>query len=330
MNSTKASVAIDKPRPRKRPVAVSDMQLRDVNRVDKIKLSILMPVYNEETTVMQAIHDVLSGTYPCDIEVIVVNDGSTDRTAWLLSQVQDERLIVREQPTNQGKGAALRRAAAEASGTHILPFDADLEYDPEDIPKLLEPVMKGRCNVVYGSRLFGCNTVYQSYRYAIGNRLLTSLANVLFDSHISDLHTCFKLIPRSVLEQLSLRETRFGLDTEITALLLKQGVRPFQVPISYFSRSRAQGKKITWRDALSCIRILVRVRCSRTVPDLSGDTHYLGSHVTPRSEPYHSHSSTAPDGFASAEPPDADVAWRRADDQLLGIPLAPEGQVGQA
>jgi dolichol-phosphate hexosyltransferase len=228
-----------------------------------VKISVLMPVYNEEATVIQAIRDVLSASYPCEIELIVVNDGSTDRTGSLLSQLKSERVITREHTTNQGKGAALRLAMREASGTHVLPFDADLEYAASDIPRLVQPVVQGRCDVVYGARLRGFNTAYHSYWYAAGNRVMTRLANVLFDSHISDLHTCLKLIPRRMLEQLDLRESGFGLDTEITALLLKHGVRPFEVPISYYSRSRAQGKKITWRDALACVRILARVRVSR-------------------------------------------------------------------
>jgi dolichol-phosphate hexosyltransferase len=228
-----------------------------------IKLSVLMPVYNEEATIIQAIRGVLSASYPCEIELIVVNDGSTDRTSSLLSQLKCERLTILEHKINQGKGAALRLAIREASGTHVLPFDADLEYAASDIPSLLQPVMQGRCDVVYGARLRGFNTAYHSYWYAAGNRLMTRLANVLFDAHVSDLHTCLKLIPRRMLEQLDLRESGFGLDTEITALLLKHGVRPFEVPISYYSRSRAQGKKITWRDALACVRILARVRVSR-------------------------------------------------------------------
>jgi dolichol-phosphate hexosyltransferase len=229
----------------------------------EIKLSVVMPVYNEEDTVIQAIRGVLSASYPCEIELIVVNDGSTDRTGSLLSKLNSERVTIREHKVNQGKGAALRLAIREASGTHVLPFDADLEYVPNDIPRLLQPVMQGRCEVVYGARLSGFNTAYQSYRYAAGNRLLTRLANVLFDAHITDLHTCLKLIPRRLLDQLDLRESGFGLDTEITALLLKHGIRPFEVPVSYYSRSRAQGKKISWRDALDCVRILARVRLSR-------------------------------------------------------------------
>jgi glycosyltransferase involved in cell wall biosynthesis len=225
-----------------------------------VKLSILMPVYNEESTIVRAVEEITNVDYPCEIELIVVDDGSTDATGVLISQIRDARVMVHTHLVNQGKGAALLSAASLASGTHVIPFDADLEYLAEDIPRMLEPVLKGRCNVVYGTRLFGFNTVYQSYRYAAGNRLLTFLANVFFDANLSDLHTCLKLMPAAVLKDLRFREVRFGLDTEVTALLLRQGVRPFEVPVSYYSRSHAQGKKITWRDAIKCIWILLRMR----------------------------------------------------------------------
>lgn len=229
----------------------------------QVKLSILMSAYNEEHTIAQAIHEILVTEYPCDYELIVVDDGSTDETAILLTQLNYDRLIVHRHEENRGKGAALLSAASLATGTHILPFDADLEYAAEDIPRILAPVIKGRCSVVYGVRLFGYNTVYQSLRYAVGNRLLTRMTNLLFDACLSDLHTCLKLVPLAMLRALKLTEEGFGLDTEITALLLKRGVRPFEVPVSYYSRSHAQGKKIRWRDALVCAWVLLRVRLQR-------------------------------------------------------------------
>ena len=195
----------------------------------QLKLSILMCVYNEENTIAQAIAEILEVKYPCDIELIVVDDGSTDATPDLIKQVSDPRIITYRHSSNSGKGAALLSALSLATGTHVLPFDADLEYDPEDIVKMLVPVLKGRSEVVYGARLFGCNTVYQSYRYAVGNRFLTSVANLLFNAYLSDLHTCLKLVPLAMFKSLSLSETGFGLDTELTALLLKNGVRPFEV-----------------------------------------------------------------------------------------------------
>lgn len=229
-----------------------------------IKLSILMCAYNEERTITQAVGEVLAADYPCEMELIVVDDGSTDATSTLLAQVNDPRVIVHHHPGNLGKGAALLSAASLASGTHILPFDADLEYSPDDITRMVYPVLKGRCEVVYGARIFGFNTVYHSYKYALGNRWLTRIANILFNAYLSDLHTCLKLIPLSMFKSLNLSELGFGLDTEVTALLLKAGVRPFEVPVSYFSRTHDQGKKINWRDAVSCVSILLKVRFLRS------------------------------------------------------------------
>jgi glycosyltransferase involved in cell wall biosynthesis len=228
-----------------------------------VTLSIVMPVYNEERTIVRAVEEVLRTAYPCEFELIVVDDGSTDGTGELLAGLCHDRLTVHHHMSNRGKGAALRTAVSLARGSHVVPFDADLEYAAEDIPRMLDPVLKGRCAVVYGVRLFGFNTVYHSLRYAAGNRLLTRLANVLFDSCISDLHTCLKLIPLSMLAALNLSEERFGLDTEVTALLLRNGVRPFEVPVSYYSRSHAQGKKIKTRDALVCAWVLLKVRLRR-------------------------------------------------------------------
>jgi len=227
---------------------------------EPVKLSILVPAYNEERTIIRAIQEILDTEYPCAIELIVVDDGSSDRTPLLLAKVNDPRVRVHRHPTNLGKGAALLSAAALATGTHVMPFDADLEYSPEDIPKMLGPVLKGRCSVVYGARLFGCNTVYRSYRYAAGNKLLTNMINILFNACLTDLHTCFKLMPLPMLRGLRLREKGFGLDTEVTALILRLGIRPFEVPVSYYGRSHAQGKKITWRDAIVCARVLLQVR----------------------------------------------------------------------
>ena len=227
-----------------------------------VKLSILMCAYNEEKRIGRAIAEILRTDYPCDIELIVVDDGSTDGTPALLARLEDPRIMVYRHVVNLGKGAALRSAVKLATGTHAVPFDADLEYSPADIPRMLEPVLSGRSDVVYGARLFGFYTVYQSYRYAKGNRVMTQLANMIYDAGLSDLHTCLKLIPLPLLKTLPLSETGFGLDTEITAQLLKLGIRPFEIPVSYYSRSHAEGKKIRWQDAVACVRILLQVKMS--------------------------------------------------------------------
>jgi dolichol-phosphate hexosyltransferase len=235
-----------------------------------VKLSILMPVYNERFTIRAAVDGILGARYPCETELIVVDDGSTDGTWEYLSRMGDPRVRLERHSANCGKGAALLTAARLASGTHFIPFDADLEYDPDDISRLLEPVIKRRAQVVFGVRLRGYNTVFRSYWYALGNRFLTRVANIMFNANISDMHTCMKLVPLEIINGLKLKEKRFGLDTELTALMLRLGVRPFEVPISYYSRSHADGKKITWRDGVACLCILLRVRFSRlpqsTVP----------------------------------------------------------------
>jgi len=252
------------------PLSLTERGLSSVfvQRVNSInmppaKLSILMCAYNEQATIAQAMQAILEVEYPCEIELVVVDDGSTDATPTLIEQFSDSRVIFHRHPRNLGKGSALLSAVSLASGSHILPFDADLEYEPEDIPRLLAPVIKGRAEVVYGVRLFGINTVYHSYRYAVGNRMLTRIANLLFDSYLSDLHTCLKLMPLAMFKSLKLVETGFGLDTELTARLLRNGVRPFEISVSYFSRTHAQGKKITWRDAVACLLIMLRVRLSK-------------------------------------------------------------------
>jgi len=234
----------------------------DFGRPARVKLSILMAAYNEERTIIKAVKSILQVPFPCEVELIVVDDGSTDATSDLLKMIDDPRMISHRHVQNSGKGASILTAASLATGTHLVPFDADLEYAAEDIADMIVPVINGRCDVVYGARLFGVNTVYQSYLYARGNRLMTQFANILYNSYLSDMHTCLKLMPLEVFMGLNLTERGFGLDTQVTALLLRSGVRPFEVPISYHSRSRAQGKKISWRDAVRCIWILSRTRVS--------------------------------------------------------------------
>ena len=235
-----------------------------------MKLSILMAAYNEERTVAHAAAAVLATEYPCPIELIIVDDGSTDHTSELLAEITDPRVTVHRHRVNRGKSAALTTAIEAATGTHMLPFDADMEYEPADIPALIEPVLRGRCEVVYGTRLFGVNTVYQSFRYALGNKVLTLAANVLFDASISDLHTCLKLIPLPLVRSMRLDSNGFGMDTELTARLLRLGIRPFEVPVSYHSRSRAEGKKISWQDGVACLRILAAVRFSAKPRPVAG------------------------------------------------------------
>jgi dolichol-phosphate hexosyltransferase len=222
-------------------------------------LSVLVPVYNEARTVQAVVKRVLDVEFPCPVEVVVVDDASTDGTAAMLAQLADERLVKLRHAVNRGKGAAIRTAAAAASGQFVVPLDADLEYQPEEIPQLLEPVLAGEAEVVYGSRGFGSHTAY-SFWYVMGNKAVTTVANVLFNAYIADLETCFKLMPATLLRSLHLTSDGFGMEAEITGKLLARGIRPFEVPITYRARSRDAGKKITWQDGVEAIWILTRIR----------------------------------------------------------------------
>jgi dolichol-phosphate hexosyltransferase len=227
-----------------------------------VKLSILMPVYNEEARVATAVKQALDVTYPCDVEFIVVDDGSRDATAEILGRFDDPRMTVVVQPRNEGKGAAVRRGAETASGDYVVILDADLEYDPQDIPRLVAPVLDGRAEVVYGNRQFGSHSSF-SFWYVMGNKAVTTYANVLFNCYLGDLETCFKLMPLAMYRELSVRSRGFGMEAEITGKLLRRGVRPYEVPISYRARTREEGKKITWRDGVEALFILGRERFRR-------------------------------------------------------------------
>jgi dolichol-phosphate hexosyltransferase len=225
-----------------------------------VKLSILMPVYNERATVASAIKEVLNVSFPCEIELVVVDDGSTDGTKELYPALgEDPRVNIHMHERNQGKGAAIRTAASFAVGDYVIPCDADLEYLPSEIPSLLAPVTAGQAEVVYGTRTFGSHNAY-SYAYVLGNKSVTTFANVLFNCYISDLETCFKLIPAALYRELDVRETGFGMEAEITGKLLRRGHRPYEVPISYKARTREAGKKLTWRDGVKALWILLRER----------------------------------------------------------------------
>ena len=232
----------------------------------RLKLSILIPAYNEEATVGVAVKRLLDVRYPCDIELVIVNDGSVDDTMGALSGIDDPRVMLAEHPVNRGKGAAVRTAAAKATGDYMLVFDADLEYSADDILSMLKPVQRGDAEVVYGVRKFGASTAH-SFWFVIGNRVNTFTANALFNTWISDLHTCLKLMPLSLFRELPVKENGFGLDTEVTAMLLARGTRPYEVPIYYKARSREEGKKLTWGDGVTATRILFRIRLRKALTD---------------------------------------------------------------
>ncbi len=225
-----------------------------------VKLSILMPVYNELPTLAAVVKEVLDTEFPCETELVIVDDGSTDGTRDLYPSLEgDLRVSVHLHDRNQGKGAAIRTAARVATGDYMIMCDADQEYLPSQIPSLLAPVLVGDAEVVYGTRTFGSHNSY-SYVYVLGNKAVTTVANVLFNCYISDLETCYKLIPTALYRKLGVRASGFGMEAEITGKLLRRGIRPYEVPISYKARSRAAGKKLTWRDGVEAVWILLRER----------------------------------------------------------------------
>jgi dolichol-phosphate hexosyltransferase len=221
-------------------------------------LSVLIPVYNEEQTLERLLDAVEER--PEVSELVIVDDGSTDRTSEILEarDFKGNVQIIRHE-RNRGKGAALRTAIAAATGDVALVQDADLEYDPAEFPLLLAPIERGRAEVVYGSRSFAAHSAY-SFWFVIGNKLVTLWTNVLFNSYLSDMETCYKLMPLSVWRSLDLRSDGFDIEPEITAKLLKSGRRIYEVPISYAARGRVEGKKLTWRDGVTALWTLSRIR----------------------------------------------------------------------
>jgi dolichol-phosphate hexosyltransferase len=224
-----------------------------------VKLSILMPVYNEEARLADAVKQALDVQYPCEIELVVVDDGSTDRTGQILAGLDNSRMRVILHERNQGKGAAIMTAVNAAEGDYLVILDADLEYSPTDIPKLLQPVLEGRTTVVYGNRTFGSHSSF-SFWYVMGNKAVTTAANMLFNCYLGDLETCFKLMPVELYRSLRIRSRGFGMEAEVTGKLLRNRYRPYEVPISYHARSREEGKKITWQDGVEALWILLRER----------------------------------------------------------------------
>jgi glycosyltransferase involved in cell wall biosynthesis len=232
-----------------------------------VKLSILMPVYNEAETLNYAVKRVLDVAYPCEIELVLVDDGSTDGSSELVARLDDARITKGAHRANRGKGAALETAASMASGDYVIICDADLEYTPADIPALLAPVIAGDAEVVFGTRTFGSHTAF-SFWYVAGNKAVTMAANILYNSYLSDLETCFKLMPLSLYRSLELRQQGFGVEAEIAAKLLRAGIRPYEVPVNYKARGREEGKKLTWRDGVEALWILLQLRL-RKPPSLA-------------------------------------------------------------
>ena len=221
-------------------------------------LSVVMPAYNERATIEEIIRRVLA--VPLKIELVVVDDCSTDGTRDLLQRLQRELgFTLLLQPKNSGKGAALRAGFAQVRGDITLVQDADLEYSPEEYPQLIELICDGRADVVYGSRFLGRHRVFLFVHY-MGNRLLTLMTNVLYNTMLTDMETCFKAMRVDVIRSMTLRENRFGIEPELTAKIFKRGYRVYEIPITYDGRGYEDGKKITWRDGVVAVWALLKYR----------------------------------------------------------------------
>jgi glycosyltransferase involved in cell wall biosynthesis len=227
-----------------------------------VRISFLVPAFDEAKT----IEEVLERVWALELEkqIVVVDDGSTDGTGDLAERWSEGRdgVVVLRQP-NRGKGAAIRAAVAHADGDVAVIQDADLEYDPADVPALIEPILRGAADVVFGSRLSG-GKPQRAYMFwhLVGNRFLSLLTNVLYNTTLSDMETGYKAMRMEVLRSLELREDDFAIEPEITAKVCKRKLRIYELPIAYYGRTYAEGKKITWRDGVKAVRVLLGVRFS--------------------------------------------------------------------
>jgi glycosyltransferase involved in cell wall biosynthesis len=225
-------------------------------------LTVVIPVYNERATVAEIIRRIRAVEIPLTLQVIVVDDGSSDGSDKVLQALEDSTVRVIRHTHNQGKGAAIRTGMEAMTGDLLLIQDADLEYDPDDWPLLLEPILKGKARVVYGSRFTGERKNMLPLHW-FGNRMLSLVTNILYSSTLSDMETCYKLFDAEVLKGITLVSDRFEFEPEITAKVMRRGFRIYEVPISYAGREANEGKKITWRDGFGAMAALIRFRFTK-------------------------------------------------------------------
>jgi glycosyltransferase involved in cell wall biosynthesis len=241
---------------------VADDNGRRARQPSERTLSVIVPVYNERNTVAEVVRRMRRVDLPVNLEIVIVDDGSSDGTAQILAALEDSTVRVVCHPVNRGKGAAIRTGLEHVQGDLVLVQDADLEYDPEDWPTLLRPVLRGRSQVVYGSRFSGEGRSMRVSEW-VGNRVLSLATNILYDTSLSDMECGYKLFTRKVLDGITIESDGFDFEPEITAKVLRQGHRIYEVPVSYAGRNADEGRKFAWRDGVRALWTLVRYRWGR-------------------------------------------------------------------
>lgn len=225
-----------------------------------MKLSVIIPTYNEAGTILELLKKVKQ--VPFDKEIIVVDDGSNDGTRDILHQNKEEMTLLFHE-MNRGKGAAIRTAIPYITGDIVIIQDSDLEYDPSEYPRLIAPILKGKADVVYGCRFFGGSRRVLLFWHSVGNKVITTLSNVLTNLNLSDMETGYKVFRAEVLKKVKIESNRFGFEPEITAKIAKMGCRIYEIPISYWGRNYSEGKKISWKDGLTAIYWILKFNLFR-------------------------------------------------------------------